>query len=43
MLHYCYEFQQDIPENTLERGADDLPIASREHENIEAQEGNVQT
>ncbi|XP_040586253.1 putative ankyrin repeat domain-containing protein 19 [Mesocricetus auratus] len=30
--------QQDIPENTLENSADDLPTASTEYEDIEAQE-----
>lgn len=42
MFRYSYEFQQDIPENTLENGADDLPTVSTEYEYIEAQEGNVQ-
>ncbi|XP_041533649.1 ankyrin repeat domain-containing protein 7-like [Microtus oregoni] len=32
---------QDIPENILENGADDLPMASEQYRNVEAQEGCV--
>lgn len=44
MFHYCYEFQQDIPENILQNGTDDFQtMASKQYENTEAQEGNAHT
>ncbi|XP_059100134.1 uncharacterized protein LOC131893967 isoform X5 [Peromyscus eremicus] len=34
--------QQDIPENSLKSGADDLPIASKQYENVEEQEEELE-
>ncbi|XP_076430123.1 uncharacterized protein LOC143273830 isoform X4 [Peromyscus maniculatus bairdii] len=34
--------QQDIPENSLKSGADDLPIASKQYEHVEEQEEELE-